>query len=244
MAPTYFIPGAACGPEVWDPLIALLAVSPRRVAFPGFAGTPPGPPPPLADQLAAEPSPVVLVAHSLGCFTAYRLAAALPDRVAALVAIDGPPSLGHFVMPGLDDAARRAQARARAGAFAHAPDWRAQIAAQLETMVAPEHHAALVAHALRSDPAAVGAALYQAWTHDLRPLLPQIRAEVIAIVPTGGLPAPARAARIAAHRAQLDGLARRDLVVMDHARHFAMLDDPAGVAVHVQRALARCADRS
>lgn len=239
MSPTYFIPGAGCGTEVWDPLIAELpSLRIERVVFPGFAGAPSGaPPPPLAAQIAREPGPVVLVAHSLGCFVGYRLAAELPQQVAALVAIDGPPSLGEFVMPDLDPSALIAEARRRADAFAQAPDWREQIAAQLETMVAPEHHAWLVAHVTQSDPAAVGAALHQAWTEDLRPLLPQIAGRVIVLVPVGGLPQAVCDYRLAAYRAQLRGISRCDIVVMDRARHFAMLDDPAAVAAQVRRAL-------
>jgi pimeloyl-ACP methyl ester carboxylesterase len=111
-SPTVLLLGG-CGVPfyVWDPLVALLAG--RRVVRmdrPGLAGTPwPGRLPSLAEEIAtladvvdAIGSAPVVVAHSMGALHAEGLARRFPDRVAALVLVDGsvepepaPPGHGH-----------------------------------------------------------------------------------------------------------------------------------------------------
>lgn len=105
---------------VWDPVVALLAD--RRVVRmdrPGLAGTPwPGRLPTLEEEIAtladlidALGSAPVVVAHSMGGLHAEGLVRRSPDRVAALVLVDGSVER-EATTPGSGDGWRRLAATA------------------------------------------------------------------------------------------------------------------------------------
>jgi pimeloyl-ACP methyl ester carboxylesterase len=86
----------------------------------------------------------------------------------------------------------------------------------------------------RSDPASVGQAIFEMMTTDLRAQVAAVSAPALLIVGDGGGAAAARAmgerqlARVRDHR----------IVVLEHARHFAMLDAPQAFFAAVDSFLA------
>jgi pimeloyl-ACP methyl ester carboxylesterase len=208
------------------------------VDVPGFAATPTVDGSALEhveDTLVREVSrcarPVTLAAHSLGCFVAYRVAATCAEQVAALVLIDGPPALGHMVMPGLSDEERAREASRRAHSLARldGAGFQQHLRAAFEVMVQDTPMLdALVTEASRTDPRALAAAMRTLWTTDLRPLLSRITAPALLVLP--GTPAAYARQRDAEYRTQLAGLAALEVEVVADARHFVMLDRPTELA--------------
>ena len=112
----YRIPGAACDGFIWHALDLDASWSDRShdVRLPGFCGEPPAPGPApmldaVRDALLPRVAGSVVMAHSLGAFIAYQLAARVD--LAALIIIDGAPALGPLM--GIE----RAEAQRRADVF-------------------------------------------------------------------------------------------------------------------------------
>lgn len=242
----FFIPGAACGPDVWRPFARRMAERCRAhcVGLAGFAGIAPiegsllqAARSELGQRLRECHAPATLFAHSLGCFIAYAVAADVPDHVAALVLVDGPPDLGELMMGEIDKEGRVRVATARAEWIAGLD--RGGLAKELERGFAPmvKGHAelgALVRAGAKSDAPTLAAAMHELLTTDLRPLLPSITAPVLAVLPSWPdreeLP---RVSRIARYQAQLAGLESVEITVVPGTRHFVMLDDPEALAARV-----------
>ena len=249
--PVYLIPGLASPGSVWDDLAERLrgqGYQTRVLTLAGFAGQPPleGDAflPVVRDALAAEiealegPKPVV-VGHSLGGFMAFWLAATVPDAVAGIVAVDGVPYLGALTNPAASPASMAEQAR-QIDEFMSSltpEQYAAQNRAALSGMVTASADAERVARAGgQSSPAAVGTAVAEIMTTDIRPLMPEIRAPAVLIQAAD---AGASESGRKAYAAQVASIPNIVHVVAEKGRHFVQLDDPEFVAKQVLALLRR-----
>lgn len=228
MLPVVFLHAFPLNGTMWARQLEALA--PRRTLaphFPGFGGRPPGEATldafaraALADMDAAGIGEAVVVGLSMGGYTAFRLHALAPDRVAALVLAD--------TRAGADDEAGRAKrtdqaARARREGVGWLADalvpallgettrrGRADVVEQVRALVAQAdaEGVARALEAMRGRP-------------DSTPDLARIRVPVLALVgEEDTLTPPAEAKKIA------EGVSDGRLVVLPGAGHLANLEAP------------------
>jgi pimeloyl-ACP methyl ester carboxylesterase len=246
------IPGLASGPWVWRDTAPRLARNHTvyLLTLPGFDGREPRAGATLeslqSDLLGLlEKEKLrrpVLVGHSLGGTLSLAFAAAHPDRIAGVVAVDGLP-----VFPGTENANDRTaladSTRAQFGSQS-----REQFAAgQLMYMRAIGTTSESVAQELaplaaRSDVGATADFAAQLMALDLRPMLSAIRVPVTVISPFNA-PDFARmgmdeAGKTGYYRSLLQGVARLEVVSIAPARHFVMFDQPEKFSAALDQALA------
>ncbi|MBW2457487.1 MAG: alpha/beta hydrolase [Deltaproteobacteria bacterium] len=238
--PVVLIPGASCGPVVWESTVARLRdrYELHVLRLSGFAGRPAIEGPllatvraDLADYLATlAPNRPVVVGHSLGGFFAFAVAADHPERVGGAVVVDAVPAFGQQIAPGADAAAVGRVARSiHRGTRALSPDqFRDQVVASLAPMINDSGQArTIMDEAERSDPRAVADAMLELRLTDLREAVAQIVAPVLAVIPLQPELTPdQRSATQAWHSAQLAPIAHYRLVAFAGARHFVMVDAP------------------
>lgn len=226
------IPGLTCGAHVWEPTVEALKdrYELHVLTISGFAGRPPleGPLLPrvrerLARYVEGLDRPVI-VGHSIGGFLALWLAATEPESVAAVVAVDGLPSLAAAwgIAPGaVADAAAQMRASVEsqnAQAFAD------QIERNLRMQITdPEDVARVAQFSGRSDPGSVGRAMEEMLVRDIRPLMSNIEVPVLLMGPGVG-PEAFRANTEAVYREQVEAIPHHQVVFLEGARHFVMLD--------------------
>lgn len=241
------VPGLATGGWVWQDTVREFAGTHTLyvVTLPGFDGRPPltGPGNPFDAAKAALTGLVesrrlakpVLVGHSVGGTLAIALAQDLAGRIGGAVAIDG-----LAVFPRTEDtppAQRTAMAEAmRQRMTAPTPEaFAAQQRQYMRQMGLTDIGKAddLARLTARSDPAAVGAYMGAVLALDLRPGLPKISAPLLVMAPSY---APDNAAmgisageKQAYYRELMAGTPKLDVILIDNARHFAMLDQPRAV---------------
>lgn len=248
-----FIPGLASAGAVWDETVARYRdrYTCHVLTLAGFGGVPAQPADPflatVRDELAAYireaglERPVV-VGHSLGGFVALWLAAEAPDAVGAVVVVDALPYLPAAQMPAATPDAVRPQAEAmRAMMAGQTQDqFRAGQAATLRAMITDS---ADVARALatggESDPAAVGQAVYELFTTDLRDDVARVAAPVLVVGTWVGWQPYATKEQVRQTFAdQYAKLRGARLVIHDTARHFVMYDDLDGLVREIDAFLA------
>ncbi len=171
----------------------------------------------------------VLIGHSLGGFVALWIAATAPDLVGGVVAVDGVPFLPALVSPDATVSQSRAIAASirdrMAGLSQEA--FAAQNRASLAHMItAPADVDRVARDGARSDPRAVGLAVYEVMTTDIRTAMRRIRAPALLIAAGGAVGPEERTGLAARYEAQVKSIARHRVVVAERARHFVMLDDP------------------
>jgi pimeloyl-ACP methyl ester carboxylesterase len=244
------IPGLACGGEVWDGAVARWSGSHRLhvITIAGFAGQPPIGAPLLErvrrDLLsyfeAERLDRPVIVGHSLGGFVAWWLAATAPERVGAVISVEGVPFVADLFIPGATVETARSQGeRMREMMAGLSPrQFAVQNRMQLATMITdPREVDRIAAQGGRSDPASVGEAILEMMTTDLRDAVAGVRAPSLLVV--GGVQGPA-AARALAER-QVARVPQVQVVVVEKARHFVMLDAPQAFFATVEHFLAQAA---
>jgi pimeloyl-ACP methyl ester carboxylesterase len=234
------IPGLACSGDVWNAVIEHYRSRYRIhvLTLAGFAGQPAIHAPLLATVRADLVSYIeaqhldhpIIVGHSLGGFLAFWVAATAPDRVGPIIAVDGVPFL-----PALDDPHASV-----ASARASAQRWRKMLAETSPEAYARESRAAVehmitdpsqvdpvAAMGARSEPAAVGDAMYELMTTDLRGAVAKIKTEVLLVASdpsVAGGPPPAQT--LASYESQVADVPHHKVVVAAGSRHFIMLDAP------------------
>lgn len=258
--PMILIPGLACAGDVWRGAEERFASSHELhiVTLAGFAGNAPIEPPLLdsarrallayIDEHNLE-SPVV-IGHSLGAMLALWLAGSSPGATGPVIALDGLAYGAALSDPDATPESMRPRAellRTRAANLAGDPDGaRRQARTMFAPMVtSPDDLDWILEGVYRSDPAAIGQAIYEMLTTDARPQAAAITAPVLMMVAGAHFdddPEP----DVSDWRAQLGGGADRDVVVVPDARHFVMVDDPGFVYDAIARFIAtdrRGADR-
>jgi pimeloyl-ACP methyl ester carboxylesterase len=245
-APLILIPGLASGAWAWQDTIRQFGKDHTIyvLTLPGFDGRP------AVDGkgMAAAQESVreliekrrlkrpVLIGHSLGATMSLGLAAAHPDLVRGVVAIDGLP-----VMPGTEHwpAAQRVQmvAMINAPKPAQTPDsFAGQQQQYMRSIGTIEMSRAdeLAKLSGKSDAAAVTRYMGEAIGVDLRSALPAIKAPVLLITPYSPVDGPQQqtdeAGKAAYYTSLMQGTPKLTVKTVSPARHFAMFDQPQQVA--------------
>jgi len=248
--PVIFIPGLACDGSIWNETVAHLGgkVQAHVLTLAGFAGKPPiaGPLlPTVRDELvqyiaAHRLDHPILVGHSLGGFLTYWIAETAPDLLGGAVVVDGAPFLPALRDPSLTVDKVKPDADAFAGQLAAMPPdtFAPAIKAFLGQMISkPDDQAQIGAAAAKSDPKTTGGAIAFMFTTDLRPDLGKIATRVLVLAADNdGL--VARAELEKGWRAQIDPIPRHELVLVEHSKHFIMLDQPAALDAALDKFLA------
>ncbi|HEX4453894.1 MAG TPA: alpha/beta hydrolase [Kofleriaceae bacterium] len=221
-----FIPGLGCPGSIWHDVAMHFDAAHYEthvLTLAGFAGQPriDGP---LAkttrDELAGYirahhlERPIV-IGHSLGGFIAYWLAADEPELVGPTIVVDAGAAIGD------DREALAAQAAQVRDMWSKASDdqFRDQVHTIFGSMAQNRDRLApFLDDIARSDRAAIGDAIYELYTTDVRPELPNIHAPVLAVLADGS--------EQVQFRAQAGAVPNHRVVVVPNAGHFVMLDDP------------------
>jgi pimeloyl-ACP methyl ester carboxylesterase len=253
-----FIPGLTCGPWEWSGQIAHFSsqYTVYALTLPGFDGQPPISGPLFATTTAdfwnlldqkhiAKP---IVIGHSLGGTMGFMLATQHPDRLGGVIALDGLP-----ILPGFNfmTAAQR-QAIAQQTQAQIAQDTQAQFAAYERTtaipsmVTSPADVDAIAALAAKSDPATSGRWLGEDMTLDLRPQLPKATVPILLIAPfdatvDGQYHMTTPEQKRAFYQTLVAGAPNLQIDVIDHARHFAMYDQPQAVTDDITQFLAKIA---
>lgn len=253
--PMILIPGLMADGAVWDALVARYRdrYELHVLTLPGFAGVAP-----LASGtplLATVRDDVmryvrehrlhqpVVVGHSLGGFLAFAIAAANPELVGPIVAVDGVPFLNALTDTAATIASTRLMAEQMRTIYTglSASQLETQSRSVLKGMMRDTARAALAATwAGRSDPRTVGNAVFEMSTTDLREAVTTIRTPVLLIGAAAFARDSAARARVhAAYEAQVRRVADHTVVLATEARHYIMYDDPAFLYAALDRFLAR-----
>lgn len=258
-SPVILIPGLASGAWVWKDAVAALQGEHRVYALTlaGFDGRPAVKGDPLALAAASLQELIVsqhldkpvLVGHSLGGTLSLMFAAAHPELIGGVVAVDGLP-----VFPSTEAvlAAQRPALAERVRAQFTAPSQAAFEAQQLQYMkgigvVDAGKAAALAKLTSRSDRVAVADYAAAVMALDLRAQLPSIRVPVLEVAPYLASDYAAMGiseeAKRGYYRSLLGGVPQLEVISIPQARHFAMIDQPQAVNDAVRKFLAALATR-
>jgi pimeloyl-ACP methyl ester carboxylesterase len=253
--PLIFIPGLLCGPWEWAGEIRRFSgdYTIYALTLPGFDRQPA-----VAGDLFAHVSadiwnlleakhiekPIV-VGHSLGGTLGLMLAEQHPNRLRALVAVDGMP-----ILPGMESASapeREAFAQ-RTASMIRSLATPAQFEAAEKTyslpflMTSPADIDAVAPLAARSDPAASAAWMQADMTLDLRAQLASIAIPVLEIVPfdpkldaKGPAHLTTAQAKQAYYTSLLRGVPSLTVQAIQPSRHFVMYDQPAALDETIAR---------
>lgn len=235
------IPGLSCGGDVWDGTVTALQeeYDLHVVTLAGFAGLPPVDPEGsylthIRDSIIGYirqeslESPAI-VGHSMGGFLAYSVASQYPKEIGAVVAVDGLPFYGALMNPAASPEARRESVRKILASFERlsVEAFRAQNEWTLRTMIRdPLEVERIAATSGLSDPSAVGRAMAELVTTDIRADLGKITAPILQFGAFGALgEGEMRDTMTARYRDQL-AAAPQAIFVETSTLHFVMLDNP------------------
>lgn len=221
--PVILIPGLGCPGSVWADTVAQLdGYQTHVLTLAGFAGNPRIDEPlaaatrlQLAQYIRANGlhAPVI-VGHSMGGTIAYWLAATEPQLVGPTVIVDAGAALG-------DPGSREAQGASVRAMWKRASDdqYAQQVRGIFGSMAAHRDRLAkYVDQIQKSDRAAIGDAVYELYTTDLRPELPKIQAPVLVVLADGS--------EQAGFTRDANGVPDHEIVVIPNTGHFVMLDAP------------------
>lgn len=241
-APVILIPGLMSDGSVWQSTVEELRKTHQVhvVHIAGFAGKPAiaGPLLPVVktellnyirDHKLHKP---VIIGHSLGGYLAFALATAAPDLIGPIVAVDGLPYLAPVftrdAKTQVSDMQQQAGHIQRMYQQFSAEQFRATIAQGLFIQASAGKNADhVLAMAVASDRTAVGQAMFELLTSDLRPELAKLDQPVLLLGAGGALPAESmRPAVTSLYQQQIAAAPQATLEFNWQSRHFIMLDDP------------------
>lgn len=222
--PIIFIAGLGCPGDVWDETVAHLGsgVEAHVLTLSGFAGRP-RIDKPLGKTVRKElvryirarglEAPLI-VGHSFGGFIAYWVAESAPKRVGGVIVVDAGLALSD-TDPDTAEQLRKLWTQADDDQFAQ------QVRDVFSGMATdPRRMAHTVEAVAKSDRFAMGDAIYENSTTDLRAKVARITAPLLVVLADGGQQQQIRA--------QVDVIPDHKVVVLPHTKHFVMFDDPAG----------------
>jgi pimeloyl-ACP methyl ester carboxylesterase len=250
--PMILIPGFASSGAVWDSTVEHYRgrFQCHVLSLAGFAGQPPTGITPFLESVRRDlatyirenrlAKPVVM-GHSMGGFLALWLASAEPGLVDRLVILDALPFFAAVVSPGVTVETVQPMAQAMRRSYKDStPDERDHMATRsIRPLVTSEADFEKVRSWSRvSDGDTMSNAMYEMLTTDLRPNLPRIDSPAL-IIGTwiAYREQMSRQEAEARFRAQYSSLRNYRLVLSDAARHFVMLDDPAGLLAEIDKFL-------
>ena len=242
-APIILIPGLASAGAVWDGTVAHYcgAHQCHVLTLAGFAGVAPVEGPLLSaverelfEYIVAEKlAHPTVIGHSLGGFLALKLAIDHPDQVGRLVIVDSLPALGAAQASAISAEQLKSDAEGmRRGMLAQdAASASASQAMAIRTMVTrPDDVDRVLAWGARSDRITVINAMADLMGEDLRQDIARIKAPTLVlgswIAYSGYVDKPVFERNYRNQYARLPGV---QVELLDTARHFIMLDDPAGM---------------
>lgn len=252
--PVLFIPGFTCSGSVWDATVAHLGdkVQAHVVTIAGFAGEPPPADTTqvlpvvhaqLVDYIRANKldKPIV-VGHSMGGFLALWLASTNSADLGGIIDVDGLPFFAAIMDPKATEETAAVFAKTQSDRLAglSQQEFATQTQQFLRGMIAdPAVAERVIADAGKSDPKTSAVAFREMVAKDLRPMVSKITTKVTVIAATDQGPDAPRAALEAGWHAQVDAIPGVQLMFVDHAKHFVMLDQPQQFFALVDAALAR-----
>ena len=238
--PVILVPGLATTGEVWDSTVERLQdrYELHVLTLAGFGG-PEAVGEPFLPRVASAMAEYVeerrlvrpvVVGHSLGGFVAFMAASEAPDAFGGVMAVDGVPFLPALMNPAATPAGQAEQAARMKGLYGSiTPEqFQMQNRMALASMITDPADVDRAARwAAKAQPSAVGSAIAEMMTTDLRQRAARIYAPVLLVGALGAAPAPMAGPLRDAYRAQVAAVPSAEVVFAEHAKHFVMLDDPA-----------------
>jgi pimeloyl-ACP methyl ester carboxylesterase len=244
--PVILIPGLASPGSVWSSTVAHLAnhYTCHVVTLAGFGGTPAIAPPMLASARDAVIHYIdehhldhpVLIGHSLGATLAMDIAITKPADVGKVLAVDGLPFFPAITNPAMTVEQATAIGQKIGGAIGSLTkdQYAAQALAYAKTQVTSEADAQTIAGWAKDvDPAAVGRAMSELFSRDLRADLARLQAPLLLL----GSSADDNASAAEIYQQQIAAAPRHRFIHMTNARHFIMYDAPDRFLQIVERFL-------
>lgn len=251
--PVLMIPGLMSDARVWRPTAVALASQYQLhlISIAGFAGRPaiggdllPTVKQQLLNYINEEKldKPAV-VGHSLGAFMAFYLASSAPQQIGTVIAVDGLPYLAPVFTRSAETTVPMMQQQA---GFLR-QQYQQMSTEQLRAMtthglfIQASSEAAqqqVLQMASESSPSAVGQAIYELLTTDLRSDVHRIKSPVVLLGAAGALQSEIeRDAAKALYQQQISTIDNARLVFNHQARHFIMLDQPDWLLAQIRSAL-------
>lgn len=254
--PIVLIPGLSSAGAVYDSTVDRYCANAQAkyqchiLTLAGFAGVPALPDGPFLPQVRDAIVTYIqtnklqkphLIGHSLGGHMALWISSLHPALTGKLVIVDSLPHLGAMMFPDPAKLQKQAEGMRLMITNQSADQYRDYLnkTPMLKSLVTPDAELARVTDwGLRSSPVAVGNAMYDLYTTDLREKIAAITSPTLVL---GSWIAykdyTTQAATLATFAAQYDKLKEKKLVMHPTARHFLMLDDPSWFLEQLQQFL-------
>ena len=251
--PVIFIPGLATPGSIWQPAVDQLKATCEChvLTLAGFGGTKPTGADPFLPRVRDEivgyirdnklDHPVI-IGHSLGGTMTLWVAETAPELPGRLIIVDALPFMGAMTDPSATVASTHAAVAAMAEQISNSSP--AAFAMIQQTMIpqwvsSPDQAKKIAAETSKSDPKTVARALDELMSTDLRGDLAKITCPtlVLGALADKMLYAP-KDQVIATYHKQYATLHGTRFEMFDRAKHFIMVDDPAGFQKAVDGELA------
>lgn len=250
--PIILIPGLMSDSRIWQQTVTALKADYQLhlINIAGFAGTPA-----ISGALLLKVQSELLdyikqqqlqkpaiIGHSLGAFMAFALASASPEQIGTVVAVDGLPYIAPIFTRNsatqVSDMQTQAEQLKRYYQALNGEQLNATAALGIAVQARePVNQHIVLEMAKTSDGAAVGQALYELLTTDLRPTVHNIKSKVWLLGASGALPVEQQARAEALYQQQISTIANATLLFNTNSRHFMMLDEPAWFIAQLRLAL-------
>lgn len=252
--PVIFIPGLTTPGAVWDDTVKHLQdkYECHVVTIAGFGPMPPVKTDHLMDDArdqiiayarAQKLEKPAIVGHSFGGTLAIAIGEQAPDLPGGIVCVDSLPFLAATMLntTTTEDAKKGAEAMRQQmtrGTPEQFADYLRKVS--LPMMVTkPEDMQRLVPLLEKSDPATAGQAMYELLTTDLRPDLSKIKCPILVMCALADkLPYVPRATLDQNYKTQYANAPQTRFDFFEKAKHFIMIDDPAGFYTELDKELA------
>lgn len=244
--PMILIPGLSSAGAVYDDTVAKYCGDAKAkyqchtLTLAGFAGVPalpdgpllPGVRDALVDYIQANKlvKPII-IGHSLGGHMALWIASMHPGLTGKLIIVDSLPHLGGFMFPDPATLQQQAEGMRKMIVNQSKEQYGAYVknSGMMTALVTPEAQLArAIEWGVTSSPVAVGNAMYDLYTTDLREEVAKITAKTLVLCSwIGYKDFNTKASTMAIFEKQYAKLKDVKLVMSDTAKHFIMLDEPA-----------------